>query len=452
MNKISLITFYLLLITLFSLLITTMALAVPSQMNYQGVLKTSTGALVSGEVSMDFAIYAAATGGTPVWSETQNIVTVEAGLYSVQLGSVNGISQFDFDGTTRYLGVSVPTNGTEMLPRIPLVTVPYAFRAGTAESSVNTQTLDGLSASDFVRFGTSESQSTSEQYGARLFSTHTSGYGLYASAEGTSGTGIMGESIFGAGVAGQSVTGRGVSGISTSNDGVYGISTNTAGIHGVGSTHGGSFEVTGSGVGASGTSVGGAGLSGISTTGRGVKGESSDNDGVYGESTNAKGVRGTGASHGGYFEASASGGQAVYGEAGGVNGRGVYAVATHTSGSNFGAYASSSSTGGWALVATNTAASDQSSHGGSALKVDGMILVESGNGKCFGEDIIANASSSKTTTNTACDITSLVLVSLVQDPGANVSIRDVTPLAGSFVVTLTGNTGNQTRYRYLIIN
>ncbi len=366
MKKILLITFYLLLFT-------PIALAVPSQMNYQGVLKNSSGALVSSEVSMKFAIYAAATGGGALWSETQSIVTVEAGLYSVQLGSATALSHSFFDGSTRYLGVAVPSGGTELTPRIPLITVPYAFRAGTAES------VGGIDASGLVQLGPSSMQTTSAAIGADISSTNVAGVGIRATAEGF---------------------------------GVIGIASSAL-----------SYGVWGSGL--------TAGVYGIGTTGDGVQGISTSGDGVYGSSTS---------------------GFAVNGIAPGVNGRGIFGRATHTTGNNFGVIGISSSTGGYGVSAQNTAASNQVSHAGAALKITGMIIADSGDGYCFGDGTIANASDTVTVANKACDTTSLVLASLIENPGAAISIRDITPLAGSFVVTLTNLTGNSTDFRYLIIN
>jgi len=110
------------------------ASAIPGQISYQGILKDSSGNLVSSSgLSMVFSIYAATTGGAALWTETQSSVTVEAGVYSVSLGSVSSIETTVFDGTTRYLGVAVGAD-SEMTPRMPLITVPYAFRSSVADS------------------------------------------------------------------------------------------------------------------------------------------------------------------------------------------------------------------------------------------------------------------------------------------------------------------------------
>ena len=65
------------------------AYAIPTKINYQGVLKDSAGNLINAaSLSVLFSIYDSPTNGILKWSETQN-VTVEVGLYSVQLGSTH---------------------------------------------------------------------------------------------------------------------------------------------------------------------------------------------------------------------------------------------------------------------------------------------------------------------------------------------------------------------------
>ncbi len=126
--------------------------AVPNQINYQGVLRDSSGKLINNPaLYVKFIIYDTAVGGTEKWSETQP-VSVESGLYSVQLGSVNPIGNNVFDGSTRYLAVKVGSDA-EMTPRLPLISIPYAYRAGTAESAEKILT-SGTGDGYFVGTGT----------------------------------------------------------------------------------------------------------------------------------------------------------------------------------------------------------------------------------------------------------------------------------------------------------
>src|SRR3989339_1813549 len=137
------------ILTLFGFLILffgfSAAAPVPARINYQGILKDSAGlAVTNSSLSIKFSIYSGATGGSSLWTETQS-VSVESGLYSVQLGSVTAIGPSVFDGSTRYLGIKVGTD-SEMTPRLPLISVPYALRASSAEVAETVSDLSITSA------------------------------------------------------------------------------------------------------------------------------------------------------------------------------------------------------------------------------------------------------------------------------------------------------------------
>jgi hypothetical protein len=122
--------------------------AIPTKINYQGVLKDSAGnAINNSALSMVFSIYSGATGGTALWTETRS-VSVESGIYNVQLGAVTAIPADGtvFDGSTRYLGIKVGTDA-EMTPRLPLVSVPYAYAAQIATSAESAAKIGSYSAS-----------------------------------------------------------------------------------------------------------------------------------------------------------------------------------------------------------------------------------------------------------------------------------------------------------------
>ena len=108
--------------------------------NYQGRLALDTGWPVTDNVSIVFCIYAQATGGVPVWSETHSSVGVQSGIYNVLLGSVNPIPGDVFDGGDRWLGIKV-NDDSEMSPRQRIASVGYA---------INSDMVDGKHASDFL--------------------------------------------------------------------------------------------------------------------------------------------------------------------------------------------------------------------------------------------------------------------------------------------------------------
>jgi hypothetical protein len=101
-----------------------------------------------GSLAVTFAIYADQTGGDPLWIETQNVVLDSEGRYNVFLGATqpNGIPAELFgSGSARWVGVRA--EGAGELPRVLLVSVPYAVRAATADA------IGGLPLSAFVLAG-----------------------------------------------------------------------------------------------------------------------------------------------------------------------------------------------------------------------------------------------------------------------------------------------------------
>ena len=96
-------------------------------LSIQGTLKNSDGTSVTdGRYNMTFRLYTASSGGTAIWTETQNNVPVRAGVYSVQLGSVNPINITFTENL--FLGTTVGT-GAEIVPRTRLTSSPYALFA-----------------------------------------------------------------------------------------------------------------------------------------------------------------------------------------------------------------------------------------------------------------------------------------------------------------------------------
>ncbi|MFV1980565.1 MAG: hypothetical protein ACC655_05365 [Rhodothermia bacterium] len=103
----------------------------PGEIGQQGILTDSLGnPITSGTFDLSFNLYSEEEGGGSLWSETQS-VTVEEGLYSVQLGSVTPIS-LPFDAQY-WLGIEV-NGGGELSPRLRFTAAPYARRAGAVDS------------------------------------------------------------------------------------------------------------------------------------------------------------------------------------------------------------------------------------------------------------------------------------------------------------------------------
>ena len=123
---------------------TSPAAAVPRLVKFSGKAIDQDKA-VTGLAGITFAIYREQAGGSPLWLETQNVQPDSKGNYTVQLGATTaeGLPQELFtSGEARWLGVRI--NGGEELPRVLLMSVPYALKAADA------QTLGGLPASAFM--------------------------------------------------------------------------------------------------------------------------------------------------------------------------------------------------------------------------------------------------------------------------------------------------------------
>jgi len=120
---------------------------VPSLIQFSNVAADDSGYALTGKASIAFSIYDRQSGGEPLWTETQsNVQLDETGHYSVQLGITvpGGMPAALFaSGESRWLGVGVDWQPEK--PRVLLVSVPYAFKAGDAA------TIGGLPPSAFLR-------------------------------------------------------------------------------------------------------------------------------------------------------------------------------------------------------------------------------------------------------------------------------------------------------------
>jgi hypothetical protein len=105
-----------------------------STIPYQGRLADTAGNPINATTPMVFRLYAAGTGGAPLWEENwtgQNSVAVSDGLFNVMLGSLTPISQPIVTGNSNlWLGITVGVDN-EMAPRVQLGSVPWAMQALT---------------------------------------------------------------------------------------------------------------------------------------------------------------------------------------------------------------------------------------------------------------------------------------------------------------------------------
>jgi len=119
---------------------------VPPLIQFSNIATDEGGSSLSGEVSITFSLYNGQQGGEALWVETQNNVQLDpTGRYSVQLGITKpaGVPTALFTtGEARWLGVRIGEQAEQ--PRVLLLSVPYALKAGDAA------TIGGLPPSAFV--------------------------------------------------------------------------------------------------------------------------------------------------------------------------------------------------------------------------------------------------------------------------------------------------------------
>jgi hypothetical protein len=107
---------------------------VPQTLHYQGYLTNGAGVPVNGATPIAFRLYAAASGGAELWSETHASVNVANGNYQVILGNATPFN-LPFDAQY-WLGLAVGADA-EMAPRQELTLVPYGYRVVTAATADN---------------------------------------------------------------------------------------------------------------------------------------------------------------------------------------------------------------------------------------------------------------------------------------------------------------------------
>lgn len=125
--------------------VTSQAATIPTLVNFSGTLTDLNGRPLTGTVGVTFYLYKDDQGGAPLWLETQNVQADRSGHYTVTLGSTRSAglpADIFVAGQARWL--SIQPQGQKELPRVMLLSVPYALKAGDA------QTVGGLPPSAFV--------------------------------------------------------------------------------------------------------------------------------------------------------------------------------------------------------------------------------------------------------------------------------------------------------------
>ena len=123
---------------------------VPRLIKFNGTLRDLAGKPIAGAADVTFSLYSDEAGGSPLWFETQTVQADPLGRYTVLLGAMTaaGVPMELFtSGEAHWLGTQVGNLPEQS--RVLLVSVPYAMKAGDAE------TLGGKPASAFMLAGSS---------------------------------------------------------------------------------------------------------------------------------------------------------------------------------------------------------------------------------------------------------------------------------------------------------
>lgn len=112
-----------------------------NMMSYQAVARDAGGELMTNaNVAIEFIIHEGAAAGPIVFSETQNLITDDDGVFSAQIGAINPLA-INWGANTHFLEVTL--NGTSV-GTTEFVSVPYAKSADSMplEASVGEGLID----------------------------------------------------------------------------------------------------------------------------------------------------------------------------------------------------------------------------------------------------------------------------------------------------------------------
>ena len=140
------------------------ATGILNQINFQGkvVNKTAGTNIADGSYTFVFSLYSVSTGGSNIWTESKS-VTVTNGIFQTLLGDTTALpGSVDFNTDNLYLGINFNSDG-EMLPRVRMAAVPYAFNAKKVGGLTVTDTTGTLTIpnGEIIAFGGSFSTTAS---------------------------------------------------------------------------------------------------------------------------------------------------------------------------------------------------------------------------------------------------------------------------------------------------
>lgn len=156
------------------------SIAVPPVIQFSNIATNANGVPLTGTVPITFSLYNNSNGGEALWAETQNVTLDSLGHYSVYVGITKtyGLPASLFtNGEAHWLGVKIADQAEQ--PRVYLVSVPYAMKAGDAA------TVGGLPPSAFVLAAPSATSSPANTVSANTVSTSAATSGMPIAGSGT---------------------------------------------------------------------------------------------------------------------------------------------------------------------------------------------------------------------------------------------------------------------------
>jgi len=202
---------------------------------YPGRLNDAAGQPVpDGAYDFTFTLYAAETGGEPLWSEVQKGVPVQGGAFNVSLGAGQPIPPAALTGNDLWLEVAVRGPGeaafTALAPRQQVSAAAPAASFGPTANGACPHNHLGEVWNANIGWSNAALRINNSANGPALWG-YNSGGGNGVRGESTTSLGVYGSSEQSAGVVGRSTNGNGVEGYTTviGKYGVYGKNESGAG-------------------------------------------------------------------------------------------------------------------------------------------------------------------------------------------------------------------------------
>ena len=169
------------LMTAFAMAATLMAAS--AQFAYQGVLKDTNGAALTGTKTVELRLYGEPTGGTALWGRTYHVQLDANGLFNIEVsdntgteisGLTDALDHVFAETETIYIGIKVLNSSGEITPRQKLLPVPFAAVAANVSRASGDFTIGGnLTAASAAFSGSLSASSLNVTHSASVVSLST---------------------------------------------------------------------------------------------------------------------------------------------------------------------------------------------------------------------------------------------------------------------------------------